>query len=411
MKNALTNDRLDVVDALRGFALLGITFVHFAEQFYAMSPPQDHGNYSQHIPADGIVQGVLDFLLRGKFFMLFSFLFGLSFAIQMGNAQSKGINFSGRFLWRLVILFAIGVVHQLFYNGDILTVYALLGLPLIPFINIPNKWLLFVFALLMFGLPRLIILNTKPPINYEEQAKLDEPKNKIYWNAAKHGTFKDIAYQNIIQGAVSKWDGQFGFFGRGYQTFALFILGLYAGRNRFFDNIAEKIPRLKKGIWWSVGILVGIIGMGALLFLLLKLPQKFGQIGEMFFGLMLYDWGNFVQAGIYVFGFLLLFAKKAWWKRQILKLAPYGRMALTNYVVQSIIGTTLLFGFGFGQLGNYGTTVMFATALIVYIGQLHFSRWWLQHYHFGILEWLWRSITYFKWQPFKKTTDAQPQIS
>jgi uncharacterized protein len=411
MKNTLTNDRLDVVDALRGFALLGITFVHFAEQFYAMSPPQDHGNYTQHIPTDGIVQGVLDFLLRGKFFMLFSFLFGLSFAIQMGNAQSKDINFSGRFLWRLVILCAVGLVHQLFYNGDILMLYALLGIPLILFINITNKWLLVIFTLLMFGLPRLILLNTQPPINYEERAKLDEPKNKIYWDAAKQGTFKDIAYQNLTQGVVSKWDAQFGVFGRGYQTFALFMLGLYAGRNRFFENVEDKIPLLKKGIWWSIGIFFGIIGIGALLFLLLKLPQKFGQIGETFFGLMLYDWGNIAQTSIYAFGFLLLFTKKAWWKKQILKLAPYGRMALTNYVFQSIIGTTVLFGFGFGQLGNFGTTAMFVLAIIVYIIQLHFSRWWLQRYHFGILEWIWRSATYLRWQPFRKTTDAPPQIS
>ena len=110
----ITHQRLDVVDTLRGFALFGIVFVHFMEQFYAGPAPEPHQNYTQHILSDGILDGFVNILMRGKFFMLFSFLFGLSFAIQM---ERRGNHFWMRFLWRLTILFAIGWVHHLFYRG------------------------------------------------------------------------------------------------------------------------------------------------------------------------------------------------------------------------------------------------------------------------------------------------------
>ena len=397
-----TSDRLDVVDALRGFSLMGIALVHFMEQYYGGSTPSEHNNYTQHIASDEIFDTIINILLRGKFFMLFSFLFDVSFFLQMRRADAKGENFSGRFLWRLVILFAVGFVHHLFYRGDILTVYAILGVPLVLFYKIPDKWVLGVALILMLGVPRLILVSTQPPINYEEEQKKSEPLEQVYWQAAKYGSWKDIAYQNLTLGTWVKTDAQIGVFGRGYQTFALFLMGLFAGRIRFFNNIDDKLPLVKKYFWRSLIGFLGIYGVGALLFLVLKLPQKFGNSGDTVFGLMLYDMSNMFHASLYVFGFLWLYIKKTWWRRQILKLAPYGRMALTNYVLQTLIGTIIFFGFGFGKLGDWGTTVTLAIGLLVFIGQRIFSQWWLKRYQFGILEWLWRSLTYFKWQPFKK---------
>jgi uncharacterized protein len=397
-----TTERLNVVDALRGFALMGIALVHFMEQYYGWMPPSEHSNYTQHIPSDGVFEMVVNILLRGKFFMLFSFLFGLSFFLQMDHATAKGDNFSGRFLWRLVILFAIGFVHHLFYRGDILTVYALLGIPLIAFYKVSDKLILAISLLLMLGLPRLIIMITQKQVPYEEQMKKREPLEKVYWQAAKYGSLKDLAYQNMTLGSAVKTEAQFDTMSRGYQTFALFLLGLYAGRKRLFEDIEEKLPLIKKGFWWSLIAFLSLYAIGALLFLALKLPQKFGQTGEMFTGLMLYDVSNLFHASVYIFGFLWLFIKKAWWQRQILKLAPYGRMALTNYVLQTLIGTFIFFGFGLGKLGDWGSTVTFLMGLGIFILQRIFSQWWLQRYHFGFLEWVWRSLTFLKWQKFKK---------
>ena len=397
MSETTTNQRLDVVDGLRGFALMGIVMVHFAEQYLGGPTPADHQNYTQHIPADNVVETFINIVLRGKFFMLFSFLFGLSFTLQMDNAAKRGVNFSGRFLWRLIVLFAIGTVHHLFYRGDILTIYAVLGLPLVLFYKVPNTWVMVVATLLMLGIARFFL----PIPDFKAQAESWEQPEQVYWKALKSGTLKEVFYQNATRGAAFKTEVQINFFGRAYQTFALFLLGLMAGRTRFFENLDEKTPQFRRALWWCVGIQVGLIGIMALLFGVFHL-DKVNEKAATFIGIGTYDVSNLLQTGMYIFGFLLLFERKAWWRRQILKLAPYGRMALTNYVMQTLIGTTLFFGFGFGLLGDMGATATVAIAIIVFIAQRYFSKWWLSRFKFGPLEWLWRSVTFLTIQPFKK---------
>ena len=395
-----SSKRLDVVDALRGFALMGIVFVHFMEQFYAGPAPAPHENYTQHIFADGIFDGFVNILMRSKFFMLFSFLFGLSFAIQM---ERRGKGFAWRFLWRIAILFAIGWLHHLFYRGDILTVYALVGVPLVFCYSLSNRWLLIVAAILMLGVPRLIIKTTNPvAANMSLQDSLAKPKEIVYWQTVKTGSWLDIAKQNANWGYENKMNFQFGVFGRGYQTLAVFLLGLYAGRIRLFENLDDKKRYLKRGLWWSLGCFLGCFVLGALLFAVLKLPEKLGAGWDFIIGIGLYDISNLMQTAFYIFAFLLLFVNKAWWRRQFLKLAPYGRMALTNYFLQSVIGTFIFFAYGFNQLDQFGSTVAAAIALIVFIIQRFASVWWLERFYYGPLEWLWRSLTFFEVQKFKR---------
>jgi uncharacterized protein len=398
-ENKITN-RIDVVDALRGFALLGIVIVHFMEQFYAGSPPKGHENFTIHMPVDNVFEFIANFFIRGKFFMLFSFLFGVSFSLQMGRAAEKGMNFAGRFAWRLIILLAIGWIHQCFYRGDILTIYAMVGLPLILFYQAKDMWLIVFAAVLMMGAPRIIKQISNP--TYDVQKIFDEmgKGEVVYWEKVTKGSWWDVATANSTQGFRDKLEFQFGFVGRGFQTFALFLLGLYAGRNRLFENSEEKKRLYRRFLLRGLLALVLAFALGALIFLGFKLNEK-SQAWAGVVGITLFDIQNLILMIIYVAGFMLLYQKK-WAHRQLQKLAPYGRMALTNYVLQSVIGTAILFGWGFGQLGNMGSTWMFCIAIAVFIAQRIFSDWWLKHYHFGILEWAWRSLTLFKVQPFKK---------
>ena len=140
------NKRLVLVDAIRGFALAGVCLVHMTEQYLGGPTPEGFMEGINGIP-DMVVDGLIAFFIRGKFFALFSLLFGLSFSIQMASAAARGQDFSWRFLWRAVLLFGIGYVHQLFYRGDILTIYALLTPFLIPFHKLNNRWLLGVAAI------------------------------------------------------------------------------------------------------------------------------------------------------------------------------------------------------------------------------------------------------------------------
>jgi uncharacterized protein len=140
------SSRIEIIDALRGLALAGIFICHMTENYIGSMSPQSF-NESVHVGIiDDIIDGLIVFFLRGKFIALFSFLFGLSFFIQMDNGVKKGVQFGGRFLWRLIILLAVGYIHSLFYRGDILTIYAVLGMFLIPFYSINNKWILGIAA-------------------------------------------------------------------------------------------------------------------------------------------------------------------------------------------------------------------------------------------------------------------------
>ena len=157
MSSIPTKQRIEIIDALRGFSLAGIVIVHFVENFIGSAVPQ-HVLEGLHVgPLDYVVDGFIALFLRGKFFALFSFLFGLSFFIQMDNGQKRGADFGPRFLWRVIILLLIGGLHHMFYRGDIITVYALLGIFLIPFYKLSNKWVLGFAALLFLGLGRFLV--------------------------------------------------------------------------------------------------------------------------------------------------------------------------------------------------------------------------------------------------------------
>ena len=147
---------------------------------------------------------------------------------------------------------------------------------------------------------------------------------------------------------------------------------------------------------------MGLFLLAGILFGVFHLDKILSPSWNFIIGITLYDVANLAQTALYVFGFLLLFVNKTWWRRQMLKLAPFGRMALTNYVLQTLVGTFIFFGYGFGLLGDIGSTVAAALSIALFILQRIGSRWWLERYYFGPLEWLWRSLTFWKIQPFKK---------
>jgi uncharacterized protein len=148
LSSALEGERIAVVDVLRAFALFGIIVTHSIDGFLAGQPPSEP--FMQFGAADRIVVELERLFTLGKFYTIFSFLFGLSFAIQMRNAERKGAGFSGRFAWRLIVLALIALVHGALFTGDILIVYAFLGLLLIPFRNLKTKTLLIIATILAF---------------------------------------------------------------------------------------------------------------------------------------------------------------------------------------------------------------------------------------------------------------------
>ncbi len=399
------SSRIEIIDALRGLALAGILICHMTENYIGAMSPESF-NKAVHVGVlDNIIDGLIFFFLRGKFIALFSFLFGLSFFIQMDNGAKKGKAFGGRFLWRLIILLLIGYAHSLFYRGDILTIYAFLGLFLIPFYKINNRWILVISALLFLGVARYLVfffIGTDSIWEGPVEISNTDPKVIAYYDVLQHGSLWEVFKTNAIAGHLDKADYQFSIFGRGYFTFAFFLLGLYIGRISFFQNFREHKKIIKKTLIWSSITLVASFGIVA---------AAFSQVGPdagldswyAMVGLSGMDIANMAMTFIWIAVFVVLY-KKVRPEKWLSKFAPYGRMALTNYVVQSILGTFLLYGWGLGFIGELRQVYTFSLALVLIALQVWFSKLWLHYFNYGPLEWVWRSLTFFKIFPFKKSS-------
>ncbi len=392
-----SSKRIESIDALRGFALAGIVIVHMVEQYTASMIPEAWQATKTAGLADQIIEGSMFILIRGKFFALFSLLFGLSFFIQMDNAAKKGLRFEGRFIWRLVVLFIIGAFHHMFYSGDILTIYATVGLLIIPFYHLKDKYILIIGLIFLFGFARFFVYAL---FGVEELFPLTGRGDEAYWEILENGSIIDVFHINIIERMQAKVSFQLGYFGRGGLTLGFFLLGLWIGKTRIIESFDTEKKKLKRIMLWSLA------GMGLFLIATPLLFMIHGQNDSLdswiaMIGLTSSDQFNLFFTFVIATGFILLFHKPSWHKVLVL-FAPYGRMALTNYFLQSVIGTFILFGWGLGYVGKVSNTTMLLISFGMIILQVAISKWWLSKFKYGPLEWFWRSATYMKWQPFIK---------
>ena len=211
----LPNTRIDVADALRGIAVAGIILYHSVEHFNIFT--QEPITYS--LASDQTVADVLAWLLSGKMYGIFAMLFGLSFFIMNDNQQQKGKNFSGRFAWRMCLLFIFGVINVTFYDGDILMLYACYGLLLIPVSYLPSKWVWGIIALLAIQPVELYCLLTGTTIDFSRFWEVSGYIN----SAHEHGTFWENTLTNLRYGFEVNF--RFNIFsGRLTQLLCLFIL-------------------------------------------------------------------------------------------------------------------------------------------------------------------------------------------
>lgn len=406
--------RISVLDALRGFALLGVILIHMIQHFGIFSMPGE--NEVLRFPVlDQAVQWIGNNIIMGRFINIFAFLFGISFFIQMDRAEKKGLNFRFRFAWRMVLLFILGIVSHSFFNLEIISIYAFFGLLLIPLYRLKNWVLLSLAAFLLLGGPRVLqTVNHNGKLAHEqvEVAALsnDNQSARTLPEHIASPSFINTVKYNYKERLPGKLRYQFGFIGRGYVTLALFIIGLFVGRIRFYEKIdIEK----KRNLWLFVGFLFGTI--------LIALIQKILPEQNMFIlyrpdgqyispsillSRSLEDIGMVFFTGVLAMGFVLLYQNEKF-ANYLEVLSPYGRTALTNYIMQGVIGCLIFAPWAFGTFFNgWGVSALFFLGIVIYVIQIIFSKMWLKRYLYGPLEWLWRSGTYLKWQPFKRVVKA-----
>jgi uncharacterized protein len=397
----LKKDRIEIIDILRGFALLGIIIVHFTEQYYAGQPPDSAVGFGAKNIADNIVQGFSGIFVQGKFYMIFSFLFGLSFFIQLDKSSGSS-SFLIRFAWRLIVLFGIGFIHHLHYRGDILTIYAVLGFGLLLCYKLPEKPLLIIALFLVFNVPSLGVRLYQAIFHVESNSffSSDQKSLQLYFDTLKSGSYLDILNANFHEFRF-KSDFQVSS-GRIYITLGLFLLGLYAGRKNFFEKWEAQISWIKKVCKTSLWAILGCIIFSVAFFGGMQLAGvTLSQSMQWAIGGLVYDVFNTCLATFYVMGILLLFRKEKW-KPRLMQLYALGRMGLTTYLMQTLFGFVVYFSPGLGLLGELGALPCLLIGLAVYVLQIVFSKWWLKNFRFGPVEWLWRSLTYLKVQPMIK---------
>lgn len=338
-------ERITVIDALRGFSLIGICLIHSMQHFGAMGTMTSQAVFPWEGTMNEIFSWLINYLVFGKFFIIFSCLFGLSFFIQMDRAAKKGLDFRPRFLWRLVLLLAIGYLHGLIVRVDILLIYAILGFVLVLMYKWPTKLLAGITLYLFLGGATLVPVAykslTAPAVEQVEERMAERPASRPA-GPRKVQTLSETIESNAWDGIVGKMRFQVSS-GRIYLTLGLFILGFIVGRIRLFERMDEFRGRLNR---WA---LLALAGLGLLYVARSYLPPV--AWGEVSF----YSWMsstttnliNLLTAYLWVIvvmeGYRLQKVQRA-----MAPLVSYGRMGLTNYIVQSVIGVFIFFRFRVG---------------------------------------------------------------
>ncbi|MGE6758371.1 DUF418 domain-containing protein [Corallococcus interemptor] len=415
-----SSERLVLLDALRGFALCGVFISNVMGWFSGrafLPREQVLSALNTASLADTVVWQGFALLVAGKFITLFSFLFGLGFAVQMGRAEARGASITPLYVRRLGVMLVMGLSHLfLIWYGDILSTYAVLGFGLLLFRGRSDRTLL--VSALLFALVGSVIgvAMLKLP-----QLMADTPEAGAAIVKAANERSADIKARTLAAYTHGSWldttKATFHFFFRDYSpllltimlsTFGRFLLGLVAGKRRIFHDVPQHRRLFRRLLGW--GLVAGVIGSGSGLVLQQLLVKQvltpeslpawvsfamapLRQVGELGF------------AAVYVSGITLLF-QRATWQRGLGLLAPVGRMALTNYLSQSIISVLFFYGFGLGFITKLGPAACVAYCLSVFSVQVAWSHLWLARFRFGPAEWVWRSLTYGKAQPMRREDAA-----
>ena len=357
--------RIEILDVLRGFALLGIFLTHI----YAINMKN---GYQYPAKVASLINIFYVNFLFGKFYTIFSFLFGLSFYIQLKSAEIRREKFTNKFAWRLTILFMIGAMHALLYKGDILQEYALLGFLLILFRKWSKKYLL-LLSIIILGLSVLI-----PLLNF----KITVSENLgVFTEMFAGELFRKIDWYLLSEGQL-------------YVVAALLVFGFYAGKQKLLESTNIKV--FNKTLLYSgllclsvTLILGGLYLTGAkqnynpeLINPLIKVLSRFQQISLSF---------------LYVSVIVIYYQKG--FSKSLSLLGKVGKIGLTIYVLQSII-----IHFFVEMIRTVDFMTAFGLSIILFAVMIAFSFYWTSKYKFGPLEWLWRSLTELKVQPLSKNS-------
>jgi uncharacterized protein len=356
--------RLEHIDALRGFALLGVCLSNLRDlSLYSFLPSQ--GQSALHTAsADRICAFLFSTFVEMKALTVLTLVFGIGFAIQTRRIP---MTFYAR---RLLGLFLIGLAHGVFWFNDILRLYALAGLGLI-FTRRAPPVLLAVIGFAIAVLPWDLFASV--------------PSDAGAMISSTYAAFSGHSFSGMIRANIqydfwlrtAEWGFPIALFGR-------LIVGAAIGRS---NVIIEPSKHLR---FWRNTFRITLLTGGALIaFRLTGGEENFGE----FTGNTAHSASSITLGLCYLAGFVLLFERSAW-RARLRVFVPIGRMALTSYLLQTAIGIALFYGIGLGLGPRFGLIGLLPFCGVIFVAQLLFSKWWLERFTFGPIEWIWRCFSY-----------------
>ena len=383
-----SSNRIDLVDALRGFSLLAIVLLHNLEHFNLYFLPADMPQWLNSL--DGIVWNTTFYLMAGKAFSIFALLFGFSFFVQFASAEKRGYDFRWRFVWRMVILFALlAQFHSLFYNGDILFLYGIIGILLTPLCKASNKVLFYIglFLLLQPYEIGMMIYSIANP-DFVAANNLSWPYYGPMLETMKNGSFLEVISHNITDGQIwnNLWQIEDG---RVFKTAGLFVFGMLLGRLKYFVKSNESIKFWGRVLMYST---IAYVPLYCIQTIVPPMIESKAALAQFNIAIPSYVKLSFMLMLLSSFS-LVWFCGGNGYKFQRF-IIPYGRMSLTNYISQSIIGCFIYLGYGFGLYDFSGATLSLFIGITIFVAQFLFSRWWLSRYKQGPLEFVWKKLTW-----------------
>lgn len=393
--------RIELIDVLRGSALCGLFLLHCVEHFEIGGGPASSPQWLGAL--DGQLRNGAFMLFSGKAYGLFAMLFGLSLFIQLDRGSDKGVDLRGRLLWRLLILAGIGYVDALLFCGDILMIIAVLGIPLVALCRLRTALLL----------PLAIVFALQVPAWWTCHQVLNNglvPTSPVHWGLyGSHceiyakGSLGEVLAANATTGQTLRF--WFTYESNRYlQMFGLFLTGYLLGRARIYENPLRASR-------FSLGCLLGGIAAFASAQPLASWLVQLVPDGPARYTIGNVAWGfpGLAQISLWM-GLLGLLCLHTPLSRLLAFLAPFGRTSLSSYILQGWFWVPIYYGFGFGLHDKLGATWSLLLGLPFLLGQITLSHYWLKHFHYGPVEWLWRCLTlrHFK-TPFKRRQESGPQ--
>lgn len=380
-------ERLIVIDVIRGFALLGILLVNmqdFSSPWLYLEP-----GVLWNSSLDRYTEIFIDIFAQASFYTLFSFLFGFGMMIFKERAEAKGYSFVPLYSRRLFVLLILGIIHAfLIWHGDILISYALIGFILLLFHKAEAKTM-FKWAVALILIPSILFgglmlwQETKYPsafVGYD--IEMVNQSLQVY----SSGTYFEITKQRI-----NDWyyvNNPINYIFLIFAILPMFLFGAFFAKKRWFHEPKTYNKELQK--IWLVSMIIAVI---------FKLLPYFGNGMEGLFYLQNFIGGP-ASAIFYATSIVLLF-QKSWWRSKLINFSYVGRLSLSNYLLQSLIGTFIFYSYGLGFYGQVSPFYGVILTIIIYILQVQLSKLWLKRYKIGPVEWLWRSLTYKSKQKLK----------